>query len=222
MERTIRVYKFYPAKWALEAIKNQRLKVSPVDELNDPFEYLSVDVGQRDVRAWMQKLRNLIVGGNGVISFSREWNEPLMWAHYADSHKGVALGFDIPRYLLFEIDYIKSRLKPTLNIDQSEPEMKKLLDMILRSKHKNWEYEGEFRLLRKLEDCVKDGQYYLTKLNGATILKEVVFGDRYVPQNEAQLQKFLTTEGVKFITARPEFTGFKMTPQNLKSRWKTL
>lgn len=219
---TVRVYKFYPANWALEAIKKQRLKVSPVGELNDPFEYLSVDIGRRDVRKWMQKLHSLIVGGNGIISFSRAWNEPLMWAHYADNHKGIALGFDIPKHMLFEINYIENRIKPTIEVDHSEHEMEKLLDLVLRSKHKNWEYEGEFRLLRKLENCIMADRLYFSKLNEVTVLKEVVFGDRYESQDELQLQKKLKNEGVDFTTARPEFTGFKMTPQKLESKLKTL
>jgi hypothetical protein len=35
---TIRVYHFLPAKYALDDIEKQRLKISEIDQLNDPFE----------------------------------------------------------------------------------------------------------------------------------------------------------------------------------------
>lgn len=56
----MRVYKFYPAKWGLEALLKRRLKVSPIDELNDPFEYLSLDLGDKNVRAWAKQFRKIV------------------------------------------------------------------------------------------------------------------------------------------------------------------
>lgn len=46
-----------------------------------------------------------------------------MWAHYADKHYGVCLGFDVsgPPGLINEVHYVPDRLRDLL--DQKEPLM---------------------------------------------------------------------------------------------------
>ncbi len=36
----MRLYHFFSEKYALEALRNKRIKVSIINELNDPFEFL--------------------------------------------------------------------------------------------------------------------------------------------------------------------------------------
>jgi hypothetical protein len=69
------------------------------------------------------------------------------------------------------------------------------------------------RLSRALGNCEEENGLYFSKWNHVTILREVILGERYVSQGNAAIQSVLEEGGVKFITARPEFTGFKMTPQ---------
>ncbi|WP_170405093.1 DUF2971 domain-containing protein [Ruegeria arenilitoris] len=209
----MRVYKFYPAKWGLEALSKRRLKVSPIDELNDPFEYLSLDLGDKSVRAWAKQFRNLVSKENGIISFSRNWYQPLMWAHYADSHKGLALGFEVPDRLLFEINYVEDRIKPASDVDNSKSSLQGLIHQLLRTKHKEWSYEDEYRLVRPLENCVSEDGKFFAAFNEITVLKEVVIGARYEASNSERLYSELKSEGVTFQTARAEFKGFRMTPQ---------
>lgn len=213
----MRVYKFYPAKWGLEALSKRRLKVSPIDELNDPFEYLSLDLGEKSVRAWAKEFRKIVTQDNGIISFSSNWSQPLMWAHYADSHKGVALGFEVPERLLFKIDYVENRIKPDTNVDHSKSSMEGLIHKLLRTKHSEWSYEDEFRLVRPLENCICESDKFFTELNETTILKEVILGARYQTSHFGQLSAELKSKGVSFQTARAEFKGFRMTTQRSAS-----
>lgn len=209
----MRVYKFYPAKWGREALAKRRLKVSPIDQLNDPFEYLSLDLGEKSVRAWATKFRKTVSQDNGIISFSRNWKQPLMWAHYADSHQGIALGFDVPDELLFQIDYVTTRIKPDREIDHSPPLMRELIERLLRTKHAEWSYEEEYRLLRPLKNCDPEGGNFFVEFNQDTLLKEVILGERYQSAQLNELSFELKSEGVSFQTARAEFKGFQMTPQ---------
>ena len=215
-------YKFYPAKYAIEALKKQRLKVSPIDELNDPFEYLSIDMGEKDIRSWAREFRKFVSDGNGIISFSEYWTEPLLWSHYADSHRGIALGFDIPDYLLYSIDYISKRIMPPLDVDENLCSMHKLVEQLLGAKHKNWEYEREVRLVRPLKNCISNNGLFFAPLNHTTVLKKVILGARYTSQNDEMLQISLENNSVEIITSRAEFTGFKMTPQKRKDLQKKL
>ncbi len=145
-----------------------------------------------------------------------------MWAHYADSHKGLALGFEVPDKLLFKINYVENRIKPENDVDASETSMKDLIYQLLRTKHKEWSYEDEYRLVRPLEKCIREGENYFAAFNNMTILKEVVLGARYESSNSDQLSSELTTANVMFQTARAEFKGFRMTPQRLARLQKKL
>ncbi len=216
------VYKFYPPEYAWESLLKLRFKVSPIDELNDPFEYLSLNVGETSVRAWAAKVRKEVSENNGIISFSRSWREPLMWAHYAQSHTGMALGFEIPDRLLTCIDYIADRIDVPLDVGTNKEEMRRVVDLLLKSKHENWQYEEEVRLVRELSNCVKEGSLYFADWNHVTPLKEVVLGDRYQSKNLTDVQSVLEESGVVVITARPEFKGFKMTRQKDKRLQKRL
>jgi hypothetical protein len=40
----------------------------------------------------------------GVLCLGASWSSPVMWAHCADKHFGVALGFDVPDQLLSRIE----------------------------------------------------------------------------------------------------------------------
>ena len=64
-----------------------------------------------------------------------------MWAHYADSHKGIALGFEVPKALLFEINYVGERLKPPANFDESPVAQKELFNKLLHFKEYNLKYK---------------------------------------------------------------------------------
>ncbi|WP_299850573.1 DUF2971 domain-containing protein [uncultured Roseovarius sp.] len=216
------VYKFYPPEYALQSLLKLRFKVSPIDELNDPFEYLSLDMGDKSVRAWAKNFRNIASKGNGIISFSKSWREPLMWAHYAKSHTGIALGFEVPDRLLTHINYITEKIIPPLDVDTNKESMSELVDLLLKSKHKNWEYEEEVRLVRTLQNCDEEDGLYFAKWNHVTMLKEVILGDRYQSKDDTGIQGVLEDSGVKFITARPEFKGFKMTPQKYQKLHKKL
>lgn len=218
----MRVYKFYPAKWGLEALSKRRFKVSPIDELNDPFEYLALDLGDKSVRAWTTQFRKIASKEIGIISFSRNWYQPLMWAHYADSHKGLALGFEVPDRLLLKINYIEDRIKPESDVDVSKSSMQSLVHQLLRTKHKEWSYEDEYRLVRPLENCVSDGDRFFSAFNEVTVLKEVVIGARYEASDPEQLSAKLESEGVTFQTARAEFKGFRMTLQKSAKLQKRL
>ncbi|WP_417247542.1 DUF2971 domain-containing protein [Celeribacter sp.] len=159
---------------------------------------------------------------NGIISFSKTWHQPLMWAHYAESHRGLALGFDVPDSLLFKINYIENRIKPDRDIDRNSDEMLGLVKNLLTTKHKEWSYEEECRLVRKLENCVSEGDKFFSAFNEKTVLKEVILGARYETSNSDQLSSELKSEGVTFRTARAEFKGFRMTPQKLAKLQKQL
>jgi hypothetical protein len=86
----MQVYHFLSATWALDDIRKKRIKISVIDQLNDPFELWCVE--QRDER-FRQALRGFKAEMGerfGVICFSRRWHNPLLWNHHGDKHRVMA------------------------------------------------------------------------------------------------------------------------------------
>lgn len=77
----MRVYHFLNSKWGIEAIKKRRLKVSRIDDLNDPFELLSPELSDETFRKALPKVKKAISDFQGLHCFSKRWTNPVLWSH---------------------------------------------------------------------------------------------------------------------------------------------
>ncbi|MBI2459267.1 MAG: hypothetical protein HYV53_01805 [Parcubacteria group bacterium] len=99
-------YHFLSSKWAIEDLKKQRIKVGIIKELNDPFELLPyLRYKDKEKIKKYYKCRKKISKKYGFLFFSQTWEEPLLWSHYADKHKGIAIGFEILKERIFRVGY---------------------------------------------------------------------------------------------------------------------
>ncbi len=114
-------YKYY-SHLPLEFFNEPTLKITSPIHLNDPFESLLPG----DISEYINELNikdeingsytkedvittlNNTMTDNGVISFSETQRNLLMWAHYADDHKGLCIGYESDE-VFFEAT--KNRLK---------------------------------------------------------------------------------------------------------------
>ena len=96
----MKVYHFLSAQNAISDIALKRIKISRIGQLNDPFELLAVDLRDPRDKVALENWKNELDEQFGLICFCAHWSNPLMWGHYADSHKGIALGFEIQEDLL--------------------------------------------------------------------------------------------------------------------------
>lgn len=81
-----------------------------------------------------------------LLSFSAVSDHPLMWAHYADAHRGVALIFEEqvrPRWIALAVGYKIER--PVLNLTRIRDEDQLQAALLTKSSH--WSYEEEFRMV---------------------------------------------------------------------------
>ena len=81
-----------------DIILKQRLYSSPYFDLNDPMEgrYLYSQSGE----TIDEDMRRLLKGEKEkvrICSLSRDPNNELMWAHYAEGNKGVVVGVEVDR-----------------------------------------------------------------------------------------------------------------------------
>ena len=106
----MRLYHFSNKQYGLEDLQEKRLKVARIMELNDPFEFLGTDLSNPEFCKAMQEMKKGLSEEYGILCFGEGWDNPVQWAHYADGHKGLCLGFDIPDHLLAKVNYVDERL----------------------------------------------------------------------------------------------------------------
>ena len=90
-----------------------------------------------------------------ILCLSRPSDSCLMWTHYADHHKGVALGFDPAPLCKKTEDYGKVRYQiGRTRFDFQEPlssEWWAEISRICRTKSCDWEYEQEYRMVFRIK-----------------------------------------------------------------------
>lgn len=148
------VYKYIEQQWAQKALEEKRLKGSIITKLNDPFELLP-NIRKVKDRILFEGVKEKISNNKILFCFSETFKSPPMWAHYADNHKGVCLGFKVNQIHLKKVCYDHSRLKRE-NFDSDN----KLIAALLRCKSKDWEYEKERRMIISKRNLKNDGEHY--------------------------------------------------------------
>ncbi len=174
-----RVYKLLCCKHASDDLKKCRLKVSTFADVNDPFELDAFGVAwkgglRREYDAWRESLQAEF----GLLCFSENWHEPVLWSHYGDKHAGVCLGFDVPSKLLQKANYVEGRLR----IEEAEMRgcrsSQRLKNLLFSTKSDHWKYEQEYRMIVKLRDMKAEDSMFFHPFNERLQLKQVFVGPR--------------------------------------------
>lgn len=208
-EKKLRVYYMTRGEVAFKhIIPEQRMKVSLFPDLNDPFELASHNIGSKGVRAKLRAYTAEASKRFGLICFSDNWKSPVMWAHYADKHKGVCLGFDINDDYLTPIQYLEGR---TLHcFDKEAPvNSEQFIDQMLYHKAQEWSYEREIRAIVLLDGPQRSMYHIPFGLN--LQLREIIIGCRNL-LSPRDLEPFILAQetSVQIIKARPAFKRFDM------------
>ena len=188
MPPSVRIYRYLASQWALKSLRERRLRVSRINELNDPLEWRVGSIGEHPghVLAGRESFDAFVDRLNeemGVISHSATSADPVIWSHYADSHKGIALEFDhlIGEYL-HPVSY--SHSLPIFDVSQflkggsSQDYTLTILRNALDRKSLSWAYEKEYRVHFALAtNCEKEGDDYFKRIP-QNYLKRVILGVR--------------------------------------------
>jgi len=206
------VYQFLPLKYALLNLTNQRLKISTFDSLNDPFELFPMNTSHQPFRLKLKNGFKEIVPNFGLMCFSKKWNCPVQWAHYAERHEGVCLGFHVPekhRCIFRNVRYVKRKL----SLNSANPEI--VLEKALYTKYSQWSYEAEVRAIIQIDEKDPDGNCYLN-FKDNLILNKVIVGSKCCVSIE-QLAKAIQTfqRNIEVFKVRPAFTTFAMVKDHL-------
>jgi hypothetical protein len=208
----------------VDSLENYYFYYSRPDELNDPFdgkiayEYDATDVEiinwanrnslpninivqiRKNIKdpsflAFMESGKKKLEDKYNILCLSENWNESMMWAHYANSNKGICIGYKVifennaflleldkrnsRNIMFFEKDdcYLCALLKVDYNkINYTYNPFHQNQDAIKNgfySKEPKWKYENEYRSIIFNMDNNNIIQKVYYKKN---IVKEIIFG----------------------------------------------
>lgn len=143
----------------------------------------------------------------GILSLAEEGTNLLMWAHYADCHRGFALEFDATHPFfdqrrnpneayrhVMKVVYARERPAITMFDRRADPEQwaDKIIEQVLLTKSVDWSYEREWRMLLPLDEPefhpheVVAGRYHLFPFP-PKMLRRVIIGCRCTEATRAEI-----------------------------------
>ncbi|MFQ1977485.1 DUF2971 domain-containing protein [Aeromonas veronii] len=182
----MKVYYKYSRFFGIESLKNITIRLSSPNTLNDPFEGMMNEhvkkrlikiakpedlgmqgyerhFGKEIINTFIVNKIHSLISKYGVVSLSETPINLLMWAHYADEHKGICIGFkpdlfdslDNKRRSIYKIEsYLPQKvnydsIRPQ-NIDDEAESSKEIQEQArkqLLTKSNDWMYEKEHRCI---------------------------------------------------------------------------
>lgn len=163
-------------KSCLELLLNRELWFATPASLNDPFEGESsfsevLDAVwdrypfPKEEREYYHDVIKKQLSETGICSFSKARKNQLMWAHYADEHKGVCIGFKeqlirpegsmiYPIDVTYQDNYPFKEIIERFHHFEHQPGMNNIQNIagdilysVLGTKYTSWSYERERRLV---------------------------------------------------------------------------
>ena len=204
-------YHYLASKFAICDLRKERIRVSTLDTLNDPFEMQPYRRYGFEERRPYNKVFRKVAKKWGLLCFSPSWEEQLLWAHYADGHKGIALGFEILKDEILELTYTPNRIRTRFDLTDDQEENEKKFLSLAKVKYKEWIYEKEHRILIRLEDCILDNKLYFIPFGDRLKLKEIVLGCKFNHKKDKEnIIELKNNLNASVVATRPEWEGYKI------------
>ncbi len=149
----------------------------------------------------------------GIFSLTRSRSNLTMWSHYAESHKGLVVGFDRNHGFfgkakeLQKIDYRDERISLTSNdgylrlVGKDLPsgsDYKELADQLFLRKHPDWENEEEWRMIKRLDEATTtsptDPNVYLYEIP-CDAIRVIILGAQISNENREKVIEMIELLG---------------------------
>lgn len=210
----MQLYHFRDEKYGIKSLEERRLKIARIQELNDPFEFLGCDLSDKSKRQAFNLMKTNLSKSNGIVCFSRNWTSPVQWAHYSNNHRGICLGFEIPKEWLLKVDYKLTRLVCPKNYDIE------FMKKVLSTKFSHWEYEKEYRLFISLDPTAEEKGLYYTNFSKMLKLNRIIVGyESRLSRNDIKEALGDLHDKVEVFKARPAFKTFNIVINKNEKLW---
>ncbi|WP_298894360.1 DUF2971 domain-containing protein [uncultured Psychroserpens sp.] len=152
-----KLYRYRPLgnSWANTLIEiTGMLWFSKAEGLNDPFDGLGYALKHNDKYQMKDHILSLDRIWS-VICLTTKWDNPTMWAHYANNYSGLCFGYE-KKELIKHVNHvnanahdpayaIKGAFLEPMNYETNIPQTFKSLKEPLTIKTEHWTYEDEWR-----------------------------------------------------------------------------
>jgi hypothetical protein len=202
------------AKMKPQASRKERLAIVSTMKSN---------VSRRGMNYFLgQSVRNTLSEA-GIFSLSAKPNHPLMWSHYADSHRGICIEFNwdalrLCRLTPINVEY--SNVRPIVDPILDSPGL--TVRESLLTKADVWEYEAEWR-------SIGQGKRGVVRLPPETVTG-IVLGGLIHEQDRAEVRQWAADSPSKIavyeaaLDPLPRKSPFRTTGGNSRRgrRWPTM
>lgn len=205
-------YHFLSAEHAIKDLEQEMIKVALINTLNDPFELLPyLRYKEVEKRRLYRDVHKAVSKKYGLLCFSGIWEEPLLWGHYADKHKGVAIGFEILKGDVLRVKYGSQPKRVKFELTNDSQKNEELFLSLAKKKYKNWEYENEYRMLVELKDCITVEGHRFFKFKNTLKVNEIVLGCKFDSQKEiGNIIKLVKQYNAEIIQTRLGWEDYKI------------
>ena len=178
----MKLYK-YCDKTGVNILRHKVLRISRIDEFNDPYEFKMAQSDNNDINNAIDNIYRYQKEAYRVLCFTSECNNPILWGHYSKNHTGILVKFDTALILVNGNAPLSTFLEPveykddmiTIPGDFMKLDRKTQMGIIQKNtfrKYTDWQYEKEDRGIVSFDH--KENKRYL-ELAPESIL-EVVIG----------------------------------------------
>ncbi len=102
------LYKYVPFSSGVKILETSSIGFARPKDFNDPFEMSAFEYKDEEKQEFeaiaYSAVKNRCNSSFAVLSLTRQPLNSLMWSHYADSHKGLVIGFDVEECGLNDIE----------------------------------------------------------------------------------------------------------------------
>ncbi len=217
----MRLFHFLDRTYGLQDIEKRRLKISRLNELNDPFELLSIELSNRALRSAFNEMKEQVANERGILCFSKAWSNPVQWGHYADKHRGLCLGLDVDDEITCPVHYTAKRLaKEADRLIATGSTDEETMLRFLTTKYAHWRYEHEVRCFVSLTDKDPSTGLYFADFSPRLRLTQVIAGARSnIARSEIAAVLGTLAPEVRVFKARLAFKSFTVVRNRNESLW---
>jgi hypothetical protein len=208
-------------------ISRKLYKAAPdLDSLTESRRQIAAQISEREkapellyAQKWHEMKRKY-----RVVCFSEVATNILIWSHYADSHKGVVLGFQSNEGFARKVSYSRDVPSPVTEEDyvgyltsqRPKPRPKDAFTKSIYTKSEDWIYEQEFRGFR-MSGAAGDGLFDDIEFDPGG-LKEIYFGCRILTSSQEEIIAASRTfqAPILFFQMLDEPGRFELTPVKLE------
>lgn len=209
-------------EYAKRLLRNGELFFSSPKATNDPYEYQADVVFNgakvvEKIKALPDEIREPLIAKckaskdhtqpifdahkeeifkYGICSFTHSYNSQLMWAHYAEQHQGICIGFETDLLKTDNVEFrdINYRLvPPVVHIGGNEEEH---IQQVY-SKYIEWSYEKEIRAIRKFNEVLPIDDNRRKWMINKDAIHYVLLGFKVSPERSREISTYYHDGGLK-------------------------